>query len=109
MTEDFENAIWAYYQNLKAHGWSAPGEGDSSSREALFWKTPAGKYGMQQIAAAWWGWQMCAAAAVEAALLPQVNVTPRCHVCGTTENLTHNGKHGFGAHYRCDSRGCMAF
>lgn len=54
----FEDAIWNYYQTLKANGWSNPEEGDTSSREALFWRTPAGKYGVQQIEAAWWGWKL---------------------------------------------------
>lgn len=54
----FEDAIWTYYQTLKANGWAAPEEGDTSSREALFWRTPAGKYGVQQIEAAWWGWKL---------------------------------------------------
>lgn len=58
---NFEAAIWAYYQNLKGHGWSAPGEGDNSP-EALFWTTPAGKYGVTAIEAAWNGWKMRAAA-----------------------------------------------
>ncbi len=55
----FENEVWAYYQLLKAKGWSSPEEGDTSSREALFWRQPNGKYGVAQIEAAWWGWKLC--------------------------------------------------
>lgn len=54
----FEEAVWSYYQTLKDHGWSAPEEGDTSSSEALFWREPSGKYGVQQIEAAWWGWRL---------------------------------------------------
>ena len=56
----FESSIWAYYANLKTHGWSAPGEGDFHP-DALFWKEPSGKYGVLAIEAAWNGWKMRAA------------------------------------------------
>lgn len=54
----FETAVWNYYQDLKAKGWSAPEEGDTASREALFWRQENGQYGVRQIEAAWWGWKM---------------------------------------------------
>ena len=54
----FEDAIWAHYQGLKARGWSAPEEGDPSSRESLFWREANGQYGVRQIEAAWRGWCM---------------------------------------------------
>lgn len=54
----FEDAIWNYYQDLKAMGWSDSAEGDPSSREALFWRTPTGLYGVEQLNAAWKGWQL---------------------------------------------------
>lgn len=59
--KNFEAAIWSYYQNLKQHGWSAPGEG-GNTHDALFWRTLAGKYGVITIEAAWNGWKMRAAA-----------------------------------------------
>lgn len=51
----FERAIFHYYTNLKAAGWSADGEGDFSS-EALLWRHEDGRYGVRQIEAAWVGW-----------------------------------------------------
>ena len=53
----FEAAMWAYYLDLKAKGWSAPGEGDPTP-EALFWREESGKYGVLSVEAAWNGWQM---------------------------------------------------
>ena len=58
----FEDAIWAHYQGLKARGWSAPEEGDPSSRESLFWRQENGQYGVRSVEAAWRGWQMREAA-----------------------------------------------
>lgn len=55
--EAFEQAIFAYYSDLKAKGWSAPGEGDFT-REALCWRNETGNYGVASVAAAWGGWQM---------------------------------------------------
>ena len=54
----FEDATWAHYQGLKARGWSAPEEGDPSSRESLFWRQENGQYGVRSVEAAWRGWQM---------------------------------------------------
>ena len=51
----FEAAIWIYYSELKAKGWSAPEEGDFTP-EALLWRTDTGLYGVTQIQAAWVGW-----------------------------------------------------
>ena len=51
----FEAAMWEYYRELKALGWSAPEEGDFTP-EALFWRTDTGLYGVKQIQAAWTGW-----------------------------------------------------
>lgn len=51
----FEAAMWEYYRELKALGWSAPEEGDFTP-EALFWRTDTGLYGVKQIQAAWMGW-----------------------------------------------------
>lgn len=51
----FEAAMWEYYRELKALGWSAPEEGDCTP-EALFWRTDTGLYGVKQIQAAWVGW-----------------------------------------------------
>lgn len=51
----FEAAIWGYYSELKAKGWSAPEEGDFTP-EALLWRTDTGLYGVTQIQAAWTGW-----------------------------------------------------
>ena len=51
----FEAAMWEYYRELKALGWSAPEEGDFTP-EALFWRTDTGLYGVTQIQAAWTGW-----------------------------------------------------
>ena len=51
----FEAAMWGYYRELKALGWSAPEEGDFTP-EALFWRTDTGLYGVKQIQAAWMGW-----------------------------------------------------
>ena len=51
----FEAAMWEYYRELKALGWSAPEEGDFTP-EALFWRTDTGRYGVNQIQAAWMGW-----------------------------------------------------
>lgn len=51
----FEAAMWEYYRELKALGWSAPEEGDFTP-EALFWRTDTGRYGVNQIQAAWTGW-----------------------------------------------------
>ena len=51
----FETAMWEYYRELKALGWSAPEEGDFAP-EALFWRTDTGLYGVKQIQAAWMGW-----------------------------------------------------
>lgn len=56
----FQDSMWVYYQNLKSHGWNHPDEGDNT-KEALFWKQPNGKYGVNQIEAAWNGWKMRAA------------------------------------------------
>lgn len=56
--EDFEAKCWAYYQGLKAKGWSHPEEGDSTDPAALFWRNDDGRYGVHQIEAAWNGWQM---------------------------------------------------
>lgn len=55
----FETAAWAYYQSLKAGGWSDPQEGDNTP-EALFWRSEENPalYGVHQIQAAWQGWQM---------------------------------------------------
>ena len=53
----FEAAMWTYYLDLKAKGWSAPGEGDQTP-EALFWREERGKYGVLSVEAAWNGWQM---------------------------------------------------
>ena len=58
----FEDAIWAHYQGLKARGWSAPEEGDPNSRESLFWRQENGQYGVRSVEAAWRGWQMREAA-----------------------------------------------
>ena len=63
---DYENHTWDYYQRLKTAGWSHSDEGDSSSREALFWRASNGQYGVRQLEAAWQGWLM------RAALVPQV-------------------------------------
>ena len=54
----FEDAIWSHYQGLKARGWSAPEEGDPSSRESLFWRQENGQYGVRSVEAAWRGWCM---------------------------------------------------
>lgn len=58
MSEDtrkrFETACFAYYQRLKAAGWSHPDEGDATP-ESLFWRKPNGMYGVEQIEAAWQG------------------------------------------------------
>ena len=51
----FEEAMWEYYRELKALGWSAPEEGDFTP-EALFWRTDTGRYGVNQVQAAWMGW-----------------------------------------------------
>ena len=51
----FDAAIWRYYSELKAKGWSAPEEGDFTP-EALLWRTDTGLYGVTQIQAAWVGW-----------------------------------------------------
>ena len=51
----FEVAMWEYYRELKALGWSAPEEGDFTP-EALFWRADTGLYGVKQIQAAWMGW-----------------------------------------------------
>ena len=51
----FEAAMWEYYSELKAKGWSAPEEGDFTP-EALLWRTDTGLYGVTQIQAAWVGW-----------------------------------------------------
>lgn len=51
----FEAAMWEYYRELKALGWSAPEEGDFTP-EALFWRTDTGRYGVNQIQASWTGW-----------------------------------------------------
>ena len=51
----FEAATWEYYRELTALGWSAPEEGDFTP-EALFWRTDTGRYGVNQIQAAWMGW-----------------------------------------------------
>lgn len=62
---NYENHTWDYYQRLKTAGWSHSDEGDSSSREALFWRAGNGQYGVRQLEAAWRGWLM------RAALVPQ--------------------------------------
>lgn len=56
--QEFEDATWAYYRKIKAAGWSSPDEGDSSRRESIFWRHDNGMYGVQQIEAAWCGWQL---------------------------------------------------
>ena len=68
---DYENHTWDYYQRLKTAGWSHSDEGDSSSREALFWRASNGQYGVRQLEAAWQGWLMRAALA-KASLAPVV-------------------------------------
>jgi hypothetical protein len=57
----FEDRTWQYYRAKKANGFSRPEEGDTNSREALFWMNYDGTYGVQQIEAAWSGWQMAKA------------------------------------------------
>lgn len=54
----FEARTWNYYQGLKAKGWSSPEEGDTTIQEALFWRKQSGKYGVNQIEAAWWGFKL---------------------------------------------------
>lgn len=54
----FEDAVWRYYRVIKNAGWSNPEEGDSNRRESIFWRLESGKYGVQQIEAAWCGWQL---------------------------------------------------
>ena len=56
--DEFETKCWAYYQGLKAEGWSHPAEGDSTARESLFWRADDGRYGIHQVEAAWKGWLM---------------------------------------------------
>lgn len=53
----FEIEIFAYYQNLKIHGWWDRQEGDNTAA-SLFWRAPSGKYGVTAVEAAWNGWQM---------------------------------------------------
>jgi len=65
---NYENHTWDYYQRLKTAGWSHSDEGDSSSREALFWRASNGQYGVHQLEAAWQGWLMRAALVPQAAL-----------------------------------------
>lgn len=55
---EFEKKCWAYYQALKAKGWSHPDEGDTTDPASLFWRRENGKYGVNQIEAAWNGWLM---------------------------------------------------
>ena len=57
----FERECFAYYQRIKAAGWSNPEEGDATSG-SLFWRQENGKYGVRQIEAAWQGFQMAFAA-----------------------------------------------
>ena len=62
LTEDesrviFERETFAYYRRIKALGWWHPDEGDNTP-EALFWRRPDGKYGVNQIEAAFRGWEM---------------------------------------------------
>lgn len=59
LRQQFEDACYAYYQRLKAGGWSAAEEGDTT-RESLFWRREDNSemYGVQQIEAAWQGFQM---------------------------------------------------
>jgi hypothetical protein len=54
---EFEQEIFSYYCDLKSKGWSAPQEGDQT-REALCWRHPNGRYGVNQVEAAWNGWEM---------------------------------------------------
>ena len=77
----FEDAIWAHYQGLKARGWSAPEEGDPSSRESLFWRQENGQYGVRSVEAAWRGWCMR-----ETALrpLPENRIEDLCEEVGFT-------------------------
>lgn len=55
----FERECFAYYQRIKAAGWSHPEEGDATP-ESLFWRQENGMYGVHQIEAAWQGFQMAA-------------------------------------------------
>lgn len=59
----FEQLCFDYYLGLKAGGWSNSDEGDPTPA-ALFWRseTQPEMYGVHQIQAAWWGFQMCWAA-----------------------------------------------
>lgn len=53
----FEDVVFRYYEKLKSAGWAAPEEGDPS-REALFWRTEEGRYGVASVQAAWVGFRM---------------------------------------------------
>ena len=69
--KEFETAMWTYYLDLKAKGWSAPGEGDQTP-EALFWREESGKYGVLSVEAAWNGWQMARKSVVPVAQLSEL-------------------------------------
>lgn len=60
MRQTFEDLTWAYYQRLKAGGWSDPKEGDSTHRQSLFWRdgNHPEMYGVASIQAAWRGFCM---------------------------------------------------
>lgn len=53
----FEQQCWAYYGRLKAAGWSDAQEGDTTLREALFWRQEDGRYGVHSVQQAWEGFK----------------------------------------------------
>ena len=55
--ERFEDAALAHFIAQRAAGKAQDDNGSEASKEALFWRTSDGNYGVKQFNAAWWGWR----------------------------------------------------
>lgn len=58
--ERFEDAALAYFKERVAAGLAVDDNGCEHTKEALFWKTESGNYGVRHFNSAWWGWKTAA-------------------------------------------------